>query len=91
MKNTKIVKYLIKHKRVMKYITNISFGIGAVLGAYAMYTTFVTYANLPPGVCPLDNGRPVFIVAVVFLSISIITSFFAEKKKKKADTQDTEK
>ena len=74
MKNNKIVKYLMKHKRVMKYISNISFGIGAALGAYALYTIFIVNANLPPNVCPIDNGRPVLIVAVVFLAISLVVS-----------------
>ena len=80
-----------KHKRVMKYISNISFGIGAALGAYALYTIFITNASLPPGVCPFDNGRPILIVAIVFLSISLIAAFFTEKKKKKGDDSDTEK
>ena len=73
-----------KKNRLIKYISNISFGIGVVLGAYAFYRIIVSRASVPAGVCPVDNSRPFLIIAVVFLIISLGLSFWGEKKKKKS-------
>ncbi len=89
MKNNKVKIFLMSHKRVMKYISNITFGIGAALGAYALIKIFVINAELPPGVCPLDSGRPILIAAVVVLGISLLASFFTEKKYKEKRDSDT--
>ena len=77
---TGILRSFMKSK-VMKYVTNISFGIGLALSAYALYRIISASANLPEGACPIDSGRPVIIAAVVFLVLSLATSFFIKDKK----------
>lgn len=74
-----------KRKKVFKYISNIAFVIGGALGVYAIISSFVVQANLPTGVCPVDNARPFIYVAIGFLALSLITSFFAEKKQRPGD------
>ncbi|MDD5017505.1 MAG: hypothetical protein PHO15_05335 [Eubacteriales bacterium] len=76
-----------KHKKIIKYISNISFGVGAALGAYAFYSIIKSRASLPEGVCPVDNSRPFIIIAIIFLAISFVASFFMEKKKKSDDIE----
>ena len=73
--------------KLFKYVSNISFGVGAALAVYAIVTIFITRASLPPGACPIDTSRPVVYIAVGFLAISLITSFFTGKKKEKENTQ----
>ncbi len=69
--------------KLFKYISNISFGLGAALAAVAFYFIFSARANLPAGVCPVNNNLPFIIPALVLLLIAFVTSFFAEKKAKR--------
>ena len=71
-----------KRKKVFKYISNAAFAIGSAFALYAIISYFVTRSNLPAGVCPIDPARPFLYVAIGFLAVSLITSFFTEKKKK---------
>lgn len=80
-----------KNKKLFKIISNITFGIGSAIAIYAIITTFITQSNLPPGVCPIDNGRPLIYVSIGFLVVSLITSFLSGKDKndKKDSEQDS--
>ncbi len=74
--------------KLFKYISNISFALGAVLAAVAFYFIYIARANLPAGVCPVNNNLPFIIPALALLLISFVTSFFAEKKNKKAQIKE---
>ena len=73
-----------KHKR-LSLISNILLGIGTALGALALYLSFSLRASLPPGVCPIDNNRPLMYIAIAFLLVSFVLSIFADRMKKRAD------
>ena len=67
-----------KHAKLFKYISNISFGIGLAIGIYALIRIYFAGADLPPGVCPIDNSRPLIYVAIAMLIVSLIFSFFKQ-------------
>ena len=73
-----------KKVKVFKYISNISFALGALLGAIALYFIISARVGLPAGTCPVNNNLPLIIPALVLLLVSFVTSFFAEKKNKGA-------
>ncbi len=70
-----------KHK-LFSLISNILLGIGAVLCVLALYLSFSLRASLPPGVCPIDNNRPLIYIAIAVLLISFVLSLLAERMKK---------
>ena len=72
-----------KSKKVIKLISNITLGVGVALFAYYIFVFFTSRANLPANVCPFDTARPIAYVAAAFLVVSLILSFFEEKKPKK--------
>ena len=72
-----------KHK-LFSLISNIMLGIGAILGGLALYLSFSLRANLPPGVCPIDNNRPLIYIAIAVLLISFVLSLLAERMKKRS-------
>lgn len=78
-----------KHTKLFRRISNMTLGIGAAFALFAIYRIISTTASLPPGACPIDTGRPIIYVAIGFLVISFITSFFAGKKKAKAGKDST--
>ncbi len=69
----------------MKIISNILFGVGAAIGALGLYLIISTNLSLPPGVCPIDNNRPLLFVAIGILVISLLLSFAADRYKKRLD------
>ena len=71
-----------KKGKIFKYISNISFALGAVLAVIALYFIISARAGLPAGVCPVDNNLPFIIPALALLAVAFVTSFFAEKKNK---------
>lgn len=73
-----------KHK-LFSLISNILLGIGAALGALALYLSFSLSASLPPGVCPIDNNRPLIYIAIGVLLISFVLSIIADKIKKRSN------
>lgn len=73
--------------KLFKYISNISFALGAALAAVAFYLTLSVRANQPAGVCPVNNNLALIIPALTLLLVSFVTSFFAEKKIKGTDSR----
>ncbi len=69
-----------KHK-LYSLISNVLLGIGAALGALALYLSFSLKASLPPGVCPIDNSRPLIYIAIGILLVSFVFSVIADKMK----------
>lgn len=74
-----------KHYKIYSLISNILLGIGAVLGALALYLSLSLRASLPPGVCPIDNNRPLMYIAIGVLLISFVLSVIADRIKKRSD------
>lgn len=73
-----------KSGKIFKYISNISFGLGVVLSVISLYLVFSARVGAPAGTCPVNSNLPLIIPAIGLLAIAFITSFFAEKKTKKA-------
>lgn len=66
----------------LSLISTILLGIGAVIGAIALYLSFSLKASLPPDVCPIDPNRPLIYIAIAVLVASFVLSVIADKKKK---------
>lgn len=66
--------------KIIKLISTITFWIGIALTAVSVYMLITSGALA--GACPLVDGRPFMIAAVVFLVASFVTSFFTGKKSK---------
>lgn len=67
----------------IKLISDIAFWTGIALSAVSLYILVSSSINLPAGACPVNNGRPFMTAALVFLAVSLITSFFTRKKRPK--------
>jgi hypothetical protein len=72
--------------KIFKYVSNIAFGLGAVLAAVALYISFSARAA---GTCPMSGNLGLIIPAIVLLAVAFATSFFAEKPAKKERGQKT--
>ena len=66
-----------KNKKVLSLISNILFFVGAGLSVLAIVLTITVRASLPPGVCPIDNNRPLYFAAIAVLIASFVLSVFA--------------
>jgi len=73
-----------KNTKVYKYISNITFVIGLVIGVYAIIRMYTIGADLPTGVCLIDSSRPLIIAAIAVLVVSLVFSFLAGVKNKKS-------
>jgi hypothetical protein len=71
-----------KKQKAMSLISNLLLGIGAVLSVLVITLSITTRASLPPGVCPIDNNRPLIYVAIAILAVSFVLSLDADKLKK---------
>lgn len=70
--------------KTIKLISLITFWAGIALSAVSAYILISSSVGLPAGACPINNGRPFMIAAIVFLVASFITSFFTRENKKKS-------
>lgn len=75
-----------KKQKLFSLISNIMLGGGVIIGALALYLSLSVRASLPPGVCPIDNNRPLFYIAIGLLAGSFVLSVISDRKKK-AKTQ----
>ncbi len=75
------------HKKVLSLISNILFYLGAGLSALAIVLTITIRASLPPGVCPIDNNRPLYFTAVAVLISSFVLSVLAGRLKKRTNKE----
>ncbi len=76
-----------KEKKVFNILSNISFAIGVLFVIYYVYSYISTRTNLPAGVCPFDQNRPIAFAASGFLVLSLVLSFFEVKKQRKTKKQ----
>ena len=62
------------------------------MAALALYLIISTRLSLPPGVCPIDNNRPLIFASIAVLLVSLVLSIAADRHKKnlgrKTDKQD---
>lgn len=65
--------------KILKYVSNIAFALGAVLAAIALYISFGARAL---GTCPISRNLGVIIPAIALLAVAFVTSFFVEKADK---------
>jgi hypothetical protein len=72
-----------KTQKVLSLISNILLFIGAGLSVLAITLSFTVRASLPPGVCPIDNNRPLYFSAIAILIASFILSLYADRLKKR--------
>jgi hypothetical protein len=72
--------------KIFKYISNISFGLGAVLAAIVLY---ISIRARTTGVCPISGNLGLVLPAIALLAIAFVTSFFAEKPARKSKDQKT--
>ncbi len=63
--------------RIAEQITG---AVGTVLAIYALVATWLAQRNLPEGVCPIDDNRPLMILAAVLLVTSLVLSMIRPKK-----------
>ncbi len=66
--------------KIFKYVSNITFGLGAILAAIVLYISITARVS---GTCPISNNLSLIIPAIVLLATAFVTSFFAEKTKKR--------
>jgi hypothetical protein len=71
--------------KVFKYVSNIAFALGAVLAAIALYMSFSARAL---GTCAVNSNLWFIIPAIALLAVAFVTSFFAEKPKRKVSSRD---
>lgn len=74
-------------KKVLSLISNILFYLGAGLSVLAIILTITVRASLPPGVCPIDNNRPLIWTAVAMLIASLILSVLAGRLNKRTNKE----
>jgi ABC-type sulfate transport system permease subunit len=77
-----------KRGKIFRYVSNIAFGLGAVLAGIALYIFFGARAL---GTCPISRNLGIIIPAIVLLAVAFVTSFFAEKPAKPGKTPPKDK
>lgn len=55
--------------------------LAVALGAYGGIRLLLAYRDLPPGTCPYDLQRPVFLAALVFALLSLVLSLFEKPRR----------
>lgn len=63
--------------RIAERITGV---VGTILAIYALIATWLARRDLPEGVCPIDDNRPLMILAAVLLVTSLVLSMMRPKK-----------
>jgi hypothetical protein len=71
--------------KIISYISNGALIIGAIIGIYVFADVYILKSRLPSGVCPVTSNKPLMYIAITFLGISLILSFFGTKNKKKGN------
>ncbi len=73
-----------KKQNLLSLISNILLGIGAGLCVLSVTLTIMVRASLPPGVCPIDSNRWLFLSAIGMLAASLALSIYANRLKKRS-------
>ncbi|MFR1707740.1 MAG: hypothetical protein ACLSV2_02470 [Clostridium sp.] len=70
-------------KLSLNKLSNLLFYTGIFLGVIGYYRIYKVRANLPSGICPIDDNRGLIIVAAFMLISSVITSTLYERNLKR--------
>lgn len=71
-------------RNTISKLSSVFFAAGGLLGVYALVRTWLLYRDLPAGVCPVDNNRPLLYIALGLLGVSILLDLLTGQKRKKA-------
>jgi len=71
-----------KYKK-LSIVANLLLIGSIILGSYALFNTYKVQKDLPPGVCPIENNRPLLYTAIVICLLSLAMSFYADRYAKK--------
>ncbi len=66
-------------RKKLSIISNITFIFAIILAMYSLINIYIVRKNLPEGVCPIDNNRPVMYAAIGLSLISLVFSFVGDK------------
>lgn len=64
----------------ISHVSNILIVIAIILGGYAMIDVYLVKRNLPQGVCPAVNNRPLLYAAISICIVSFIISFIKDRE-----------
>lgn len=66
-------------------INNLIFYIGLIVAVYGLYRSYINTKGLPPGVCPIENSRPILFIAIGLLILSTVLSYIQDIQNKKIE------
>lgn len=61
-------------KKLYSIINNILFITFVITSLYALFNTYLARKDLPPGICPVDNSRPLLYLAIATGVLSFVFS-----------------
>ncbi|MGI5851402.1 MAG: hypothetical protein ACOX77_04770 [Caldicoprobacterales bacterium] len=65
----------------LKKISNILFVLTIGFTLYILVDFFITRGSLPPGVCPIENKRPLMYIAAALALVSFIIAMVEDRIK----------
>lgn len=71
-------------KKNLEKISNYIFYTGLLVAVYGFYKIYISRRGLHPGVCPIDDNRPIMYIAIGLFIVSLVLYIicdFQEKKK----------
>lgn len=88
------MKKLLEANEIMKqklfsHLSTITLIIGALIGGYALVSSFI-FQSKYPGTCPITDNRPIIYISIAFLVASFILTIFEQRRKKAAEKKDKE-
>lgn len=69
-------------KKYVDRVSKYTFYAGILVAIYGLFKSFMDRRGLPPGVCPIEDNRPILYIGIVLLLISIVLDFVADREKK---------
>lgn len=71
---------------IKKFLTlsNIIYAITLLYGGAVLAKIYYDRAQLPPGVCPIDNNNELIYSAIAVLLIGVIITWVIDRKQKKS-------
>ncbi|HZJ56802.1 MAG TPA: hypothetical protein VFD89_00995 [Clostridia bacterium] len=70
-----------KKRRLIRLFGNILFILAIGLSLYLLIGLFIVRRSLPPGVCPIDNKRPLMYIAIALALSSFVLTFIENRIK----------
>lgn len=63
-----------KNRKAIHLAGNGLLALGTAIGLYGAIDLVLRFRDLPPGACPFDMNRPLFLVALVLVVASLVLS-----------------